>query len=180
MKINSQDIIHKSDAGGVVVGLENKKEVIDAYEAIMHNVKAYKSDAKIEGIDINEFVVGDIETIVAARRDRSFGPIVMFGQGGIFVEVLKDIAFRSFPLSEEEIMKMIGQTRLYPMLLGVRGQKRRDIEKLVDVITRVGSLIQDCKEISDIEINPLMAYSQGEGVKAVDVRILLTKPQEAV
>jgi acetate---CoA ligase (ADP-forming) len=179
MKINSKDIIHKSDAGGVAVGLENKKEVMDAYEAIMHSVREYKPDAKIEGIDVNEYIRADIETIVAARRDGGFGPIVAFGHGGIYVEVMKDITFRSFPLSTKEIMNMISQTRLYPLLLGVRGEKRRDLESVADTILRVGYILKNCPDITDIEINPLVVYSQGEGSRAIDVRILLSKPEEA-
>ena len=104
----------------------------------------------------------------------------MFGLGGIYVEVMKDIAFRTFPLGRQEILKMISQIRSYPILLGVRGEKRKDIEKVVDTIMRVGTVLLKCKDITDIEVNPLVVYSQGEGVRAVDVRILLSKPQEAI
>jgi acetate---CoA ligase (ADP-forming) len=180
MKIVSKDIIHKSDAGGVALDLENRKEVMDAYEAILHNVREYKADAKIEGIEVDEMVRDEVETIVGARRDRAFGPTVMFGLGGIYVEVMKDIAFRSFPLGRRETMKMISQIRSYSLLLGVRGEKRKDIEMVADTIIKVGTILQKCKDITDIEINPLVVYSQGEGVRAVDVRILLSKPQEAV
>ncbi len=180
MKIVSKDIIHKSDAGGVALDLGTRKEVMDAYEAILHNARAYKADAKIEGIQVDEMIKNDVETIIGARRDRSFGPIVMFGLGGIYVEVMKDIAFRTFPLGREEILKMISQIRSYPLLLGVRGEKRKDIEKVVDTIERVGTVLLKCKDITDIEVNPLVVYSQGEGARAVDVRILLSKPQEAL
>jgi acyl-CoA synthetase (NDP forming) len=180
MKIVSKDIIHKSDSGGVALDLLNKSEVIDAYEAILHNVRQYKPDAKIEGIEVDEMVKSEIETIVAARRDHAFGPIVMFGLGGIYVEVMKDITFRSFPLSRNETLKMISQINSYPLLLGVRGEKRKDIDVVADTILKVGTILQKCKDITDIEINPLVVYSQGEGVRAVDARILLSKPQEAI
>jgi acetate---CoA ligase (ADP-forming) len=180
MKIVSKDIIHKSDAGGVALDLLNKAEVIDAYEAILHNVRAYKKDAIIEGIEVDEMVKSEIETIVAARRDHAFGPIVMFGLGGIYVEVMKDITFRSFPLSRNETLKMISQINSYPLLLGVRGEKRKDIDTVADTIIKVGTILQKCKDITDIEINPLVVYSQGEGVRAVDARILLSKPQEVI
>ncbi len=180
MKIVSKDIIHKSDAGGVALDLGTRKEVMDAYEAIIHNARAYKADAKIEGIQVDEMVRDDVETIIGARRDSSFGPIVMFGLGGIYVEVMKDIAFRTFPLGKQEVLKMISQIRSYPLLLGVRGEKRKDIEKVVDTIMRVGTVLLKCKDITDIEVNPLVVYSQGEGARAVDVRILLSKPQEAI
>lgn len=180
MKIVSKDIIHKSDAGGVALDLDNKAEVIDAYEAIMINARAYKADAKIEGIEVSEMVKSEVETIVAARRDHAFGPIVMFGLGGIYVEVMKDVAFRSFPLSHNETLKMISQIQAYPLLLGVRGEKRKDIDTVANTIIKVGTILQKCKDITDIEINPLVVYSQGEGVRAVDARILLSKPQEAI
>jgi len=179
MKIVSKDIIHKSDAGGVALDLENRNEVIDAYQAIMLNARAYKADAKIEGVEVDEMVRDEVETIVGARRDQAFGPIVMFGLGGIYVEVMRDIAFRAFPLGRQEILNMISQIRSYPLLLGVRGEKRKDIETVANTILKVGTILQKCKDITDIEINPLVVYSQGEGVRAVDVRILLSKPQEA-
>jgi acetate---CoA ligase (ADP-forming) len=179
MKIVSKDIIHKSDAGGVALDLSDRKEVMDAFEAIMHNARSYNPNAKIQGVEVDEMVRDEVETIVGARRDHSFGPTVMFGLGGIYVEVMRDIVFRSFPLGNQEILKMISQIRSYPLLLGVRGEKRKDIETVADTISRVGTILQDCKDITDIEINPLVVYSQGEGVRAVDVRILLSKPQEA-
>jgi succinyl-CoA synthetase beta subunit len=179
MKIVSKDIIHKSDAGGVALDLSNRQEVMDAYEAVRHNARAYKPDAMIEGVEVDEMVRTEIETIVGARRDHAFGPIVMFGLGGIYVEVMRDIAFRSFPLGHKETLKMISQIRSYPLLLGVRGEKRKDIDVVADTILRVGTILQKCKDITDIEINPLVVYDQGEGVRAVDIRILLSEPQEA-
>jgi acetate---CoA ligase (ADP-forming) len=179
MKVVSKDIIHKSDAGGVALDLSNRNEVIDAYQAIMHNARKYKPDALIEGIEVDEMVHREIETIVGARRDLAFGPTVMFGLGGIYVEVMKDIAFRAFPLSRGETLKMISQIRSYPLLLGVRGERRKDIEGVADTILRVGTILQKCKDISDIELNPLVVYDQGSGVRAVDIRILLSQPQEA-
>jgi len=103
----------------------------------------------------------------------------MFGLGGVYVEVMKDITFRAYPLSHQETLRMIGQIRSYPLLLGVRGEKRKDIDATADTILKVGAILQKCPDITDIEINPLVVYSQGDGVRAVDVRILLSKPQEA-
>lgn len=178
MKIVSKDVIHKSDAGAVALNLENRDEVISAYEAIVHNVRVYNPDAVIEGVQIDEMVKPETETIVAARRDHAFGPVVMFGLGGIYVEVMKDVSFRAFPLSHNEALDMISQVRSYPLLLGIRGEKRKDIDAVADTIIKVGTILQKCPDITDIEINPLVAYSQGEGVKAVDVRILLSKAEE--
>jgi len=179
MKVVSKDIIHKSDAGGVALDLVDKKEVLDAYEAILRNCRAYKADAVIEGIQVDEMIQKGVETIVGARRDNSFGPTVMFGLGGVYVEVLKDIAFRSFPLSREETLNMIGQINSYPLLLGVRGESRKDIDEVANTIIKVGWILQNCSAISDIEVNPLVVYDHGEGVKAVDVRILLRESEEA-
>jgi len=179
MKIVSKDIIHKSDAGGVALDLLNEKEVLDAYEAILRNCRAYKADAIIEGIQVDEMIQQGVETIVGARRDASFGPVVMFGLGGIYVEVLKDVAFRSFPLSRQEALTMIGQINSYPLLLGVRGESRKDIDKVAETIIKVGWVLKKTSAISDIEVNPLVVYDHGEGVKAVDVRILLRESEEA-
>ena len=178
MKVVSRDIVHKSDAGGVALDIDNVEEVADAYEAIMQNCRRFNADAQIEGIEVSQQVSPGVETIVGARRDLSFGPIVMFGLGGIYVEVMKDIAFRAFPLSRAEANRMISEIKTYPLLLGVRGEKRKDIDALADAVLRVGAIIKKFPEISDIEINPLTAYEYGQGVKAVDVRILLST-QEA-
>ncbi len=179
MKVVSKDIIHKSDAGGVALDLLNEKELLDAYEAILRNCRAYKQDAVIEGIQVDEMIQPGVETIVGARRDNSFGPTVMFGLGGVYVEVLKDIAFRAFPLSREETLNMIGQINSYPLLLGVRGEARKDIDQVANTIIKVGWILRNCAAISDIEVNPLVVYDHGEGVKAVDVRILLRETEEA-
>ncbi|MFX0095111.1 MAG: acetate--CoA ligase family protein, partial [Candidatus Hodarchaeota archaeon] len=175
LKIVSKDIIHKSDAGGVALDLENKNEVIDAFQAIMHNARSYNPTARIEGVEVTEMVTRGTEIIVGARRDAVFGPIVMVGMGGIYVEVMKEVAFRAWPLSHKEIISMIKKTKSYPLLLGARGEDPKDTEEVVRTIIKLGTIIQLSKDISDIEINPLTAYEVGKGVKAVDVRILLTE-----
>ena len=174
MKVVSRDILHKSDAGGVALDLEDKNEVIDAYQAILRHCRAYKADAHIEGVEISEMVAKGMETIIGARRDRTFGPMIMFGLGGIYVEVMKDVAFRALPINRKEILSMVKEVRAYPLLLGVRGEEKKDLDAVVDTIIKVGTILQKCDRISDIEINPLMVYENGQGVKAVDVRILLT------
>jgi acetate---CoA ligase (ADP-forming) len=175
MKVVSKDILHKSDAGGIALDLENNEEVIDAYEAIMRNCRENVPHAVIEGVEISEMVQPGTEMIVGARIDSSFGPTVMVGLGGIYVEVMKDVAFRAVPLDRKEIIAMIEQIRSYPLLMGVRGEKTRDINALVDAIIKLGAIISNCKGISDIEINPLVVYEQGLGARAVDVRIILSK-----
>ncbi len=172
MKVVSKDIVHKSDAGGVALNLENQAEVVDAYQAILQSCHAHKPDAVIEGVEVVQMVRPGVETIVGARQDASFGPVAMFGLGGIYVEVMKDVSFRAAPVTLHEAREMIGSIRAYPLLLGVRGEKRKDIGAAADVVVRLGQLIATCREISDIEVNPLVVYDYGEGVKAVDVRIL--------
>ncbi|MEA1871748.1 MAG: acetate--CoA ligase family protein, partial [Candidatus Bipolaricaulota bacterium] len=178
MKVVSKDIIHKSDAGGVALDLLNEGEVIDAYQAIMRSCRAYRKDALIEGIEVMEMVRPGVETIIGARQDGSFGPIVMFGLGGIYVEVMKDVAFRAAPINRKEAHDMVADIRSYPLLLGVRGEKRKDIDGIVEVAIRLSNLIDSCRDITDIEINPLVVYDHGDGVKAVDVRILFKDQRE--
>ncbi len=175
MKIASKDIIHKSDAGGIALDLLNPEEVMDAYQAIMRNARKYKPDANIKGVEIATMVQKGTETIIGARRDHAFGPVIMFGLGGIYVEVMKDVAFRALPLDRREILSMLKDIRSYSLLLGVRGETQRDIESIVDTIIKLGNVITKCEEISDIEINPLTVYENGKGAMAVDVRILLSE-----
>ncbi len=176
MKIVSKDILHKSDVGGVALNLLDKKEVIEAYEAIIHKCRAANPRARLEGVEISEMVQSGVELIVGARVDPSFGPIVMCGLGGIYVEVMKDVSFRGLPLDRREVITMIKEIKSYPILLGVRGEKKKDIESLVNTILKVGAILQSRLErdpsISDIEINPLVVDDRG--AKAVDVRILLS------
>jgi acyl-CoA synthetase (NDP forming) len=178
LKVVSADILHKSDAGGVVSHIDNKKELMDAYEAIRFNCKKHFPKARISGIEVSEMVSGSVEMIAGAIRDKSFGPVVMAGLGGIYVSVMDDVSFRAFPIGREEIMHMLGETKAYRLLLGVRGEERRDINSLVDTITRLGVILSKNPQISDLEINPLVVFEDGGGVKALDVRILLSKTKE--
>jgi acetyltransferase len=177
LKIVSRDILHKSDAGGVALGLDDRKELMDAYEAILHNARRYNSSAVIDGVEVAEMIKPGAELIVGARVDRSFGPVVMCGFGGIYVEVMKDVAFRASPLSRQEVMTMLKEIRSFPILLGVRGEPRRDIETVVEVIIRISTIIEKCRDITDIEINPIVVYEKGSGIKALDARILFSKKQ---
>ena len=178
MKVVSKDIIHKSDAGGLALDLQDAEEVENAYETILYQCRHYKPDALIEGVEVAEMVPKKVEIIVGARQDPSFGPVVMVGLGGIYVEVMKDVAFRSFPLDRQTVEEMISSLRSYPLLLGVRGEEPKDIKALTDSIVRVGTILHTCPDIADIEINPLMVYDEDDGIRAVDVRILLTKSEE--
>jgi acetyltransferase len=172
MKVVSKDILHKSDVGGVVLDLHNKNEVVEAYEAIINNCRRHNPNAFIQGVEVCEMITSGTELIIGARRDKSFGPIVVFGLGGIYVEVMKDVSFRALPLDRREIISMIKEIKSYPLLLGVRGEPKKDIDSVVDTIIKVATIIQKSNNISDMEINPLVVYEHG--VKAVDVRIMLS------
>ncbi|MEM4729521.1 MAG: acetate--CoA ligase family protein [Thermoplasmata archaeon] len=176
MKIVSRDILHKSDVGGVALDLENETEVVEAYEAILHSCRTRAPKAVIEGMEVVEMVPPGVELIVGARRDPSFGPVVMSGLGGVYVEVMRDVSFRALPMSRRQGLSMIKDTKAYTLLLGVRGEERKDIEGAMDVLLRVGEILQSCPMISDIEVNPLRVYPKG--TRAVDVRILISKSQE--
>lgn len=173
LKVVSRDILHKSDVGGVALDLDNPQEVADAYGAILHNCRTHKPDALIDGIEVAQQVQPGTQIIIGARRDPSFGPILMVGLGGIYVEVMKDVAFRALPISRQEALEMLKELRSYPLLLGVRGEEKRDIDTLIDVLLRVGALLLHSEQISDIEINPLIVYEHGRGGMAVDARVLL-------
>ncbi len=171
LKVISPDIIHKSDAGGVALDLESRDEVIAGYEAIMRNCRQRRPGARILGVEVTRMVSSRSEVIVGARRDSAFGPIVMFGMGGVFVELLGDVAFRSIPLTRSDVMAMMKETRAYRLLLGVRGDSARDLPATIDAIVRLASLVEQCPEIADIEVNPLSVFAEGEGVCATDVRV---------
>jgi len=174
MKVVSRDILHKSDAGGVLLDLENQGEVIDGYQTIIHSCKANVPNATIDGIEVVEQLTAGTEVILGARRDANFGTTLMFGLGGIYVEVMKDVAFRAVPLSDRDIRSMIKEIRSYPLLLGVRGEARKDIESIISAMVKVASLISNVPRITDIEINPMVVYEQGKGARAVDIRVLLS------
>jgi len=169
MKIVSEDIIHKTDVGGVVLNIENEREVAEAYEAIMENCKRNVPKARIRGVEISKMLEKGVETIIGATTDISFGKVVMFGLGGIYVEVMKDVSFRVAPVPKKEIRRMIREIESYPLLEGVRGEKRKDIEGIVDSIYKVGMLVSKFEEISELDINPLIVYEKG--VKVVDARM---------
>jgi acetate---CoA ligase (ADP-forming) len=173
LKVVSKDILHKSDAGGVALDLENRAELMDAYQAILHNCRQHVPAARIEGVEVAEQIGKGVELIVGARRDAAFGPIVMFGLGGVYVEVLGDVAFRSVPVARSEIEAMIKQTRAHRLLLGVRGEARRDERAAVDALLKLGAVVDACPQITDIEINPLVVFEEGRGARALDIRVML-------
>jgi len=176
MKIVSPDILHKSDAGGVKVDIKDEKGVRDAYKEIMKNAKAYKADADIHGIVIQEMAPWGTEVILGSVNDPTFGPTLMFGLGGIFVEVMKDVTFKVAPFSKKQAKSMLTEIKAAPILAGVRGEKPRDREMLTDTICLYANMIIDLRdEISESDANPVLVYEEGSGLKVADARIILKK-----
>jgi acetate---CoA ligase (ADP-forming) subunit beta len=171
LKIVSPDIIHKSDAGGVLVNLKTPAEVVGGYKKIIENAKNYKADAKIVGVLVQEMAPQSTEVIVGAIKDPQFGQTVMFGLGGIFVELLKDANFRVAPLTVEEGREMITQLKAFPLLNGYRNTPPADIDALISILCSVSRLVMDNSEIKELDLNPVMAYPKG--AKTVDARIIL-------
>ncbi len=176
MKIVSPEILHKSDAGGVKVNIKDEASVREAFKTILANAKAYNADANIHGIAIQEMAPWGTEIILGSVNDATFGPTMMFGLGGIFVEVLKDVTFRVAPVSNGQALRMLGEIRGAPILAGVRGEKPRDRQAMADTICRYSSMIVDlADEISESDANPVLVYEEGKGIKVVDARIILKK-----
>ena len=176
MKIVSPDILHKSDAGGVKVNIKDEAGVRDAFKTILKNSKAYKADADIHGIAVQEMAPWGTEVILGSVNDVTFGPTMMFGLGGIFVEVLKDVTFRVAPVTANQAMRMIGEIRGAPILNGVRGEAPRDKEALAQTIADYSAMIYDlADEIAESDANPGLVYEAGKGLKIADARVILKK-----
>ena len=176
MKIVSPDILHKSDAGGVKVNIKDDAGVREAFRSILANAKEYKAEANIHGIAVQEMAPWGTEVILGSINDPTFGPTVMFGLGGIFVEVLKDVTFRVAPVSTSQALRMLGEIRGAPILAGVRGELPRDREALAETICTYSTMILElADEISESDANPVLVYAEGKGLKVVDARIILKK-----
>jgi acyl-CoA synthetase (NDP forming) len=171
LKIASPDIVHKSDAGGVKVGLKNKTEVEKAYSEIMKAAKQKFPKAKIEGAAVQKMARPGIEIIIGTFKDAQFGPVIMFGLGGIFVEVLKDVSFRIVPIERRDAAEMIKEIKGYPLLKGYRGTEPAHLPSLEDILMKVSNFIDKTREIKEIDLNPVIMYK--DSAIAVDARILL-------
>jgi len=176
MKVVSPDIIHKSDAGGVKVNIKDEAGVRSAYQTITKNSKAYKPDADIRGIAVQEMAPLGTEVIVGSINDPTFGPTIMFGLGGIFVEVLKDVTFRVAPVNKELVRQMINEIHSVAILAGARGESPRDRAALEDLLCRYAGMVYDlCDEVAETDANPVLVYEEGAGLKVVDARVILKK-----
>lgn len=176
MKIDSPDILHKTEADVIRIGVKDEHDITIAYEEITVNAAKYNPEARVNGVAVQEMVQGGIEVIAGMSQDPQFGPTIAFGLGGIFVEVLKDISLRVTPLSEFDAKQMVTEIKGYPILTGVRGKAPADIEAVVDLLQNLSRLVQDFKEdITEIDINPLIVLDRGQGVKALDALVVLKR-----
>jgi acyl-CoA synthetase (NDP forming) len=175
MKIISPQISHKSDVGGIRLSLQNADEVRAAYREMMEDIPEKRPDAVLEGVQLQPMLSGGREVIIGMIRDPTFGPMLMFGLGGVYVEILKDVRFAIAPVNEKEARDMITGIKTYPLLAGARGSKPSDIDALEDTIIKVSRLVCDFPEIEEFEINPMMVFEKGMGALAVDMRLTLKK-----
>ncbi|MCX5993305.1 MAG: acetate--CoA ligase family protein [Chloroflexi bacterium] len=171
MKIVSPDVVHKSDAGGVKLSIQNASQAGRAYSEILANIKKHYPKAKITGVTVQKMAKQGIEVIIGMTKDAQFGPVIMFGLGGILVEVLKDVSFRIVPMTKRDASEMIGEIKGYPILKGYRGQDPADIPFLEDLIVKVSQFVDKNPEIKELDLNPVFAYK--DGALAVDARIIL-------
>ena len=171
LKIVSPDIIHKSDAGGVKLGLKTLKQVGEAYSDILREVHQKHPQALVHGISVQKMARPGVEVIIGMSKDTQFGPVLMFGLGGIWVEVLKDVSFRIVPLTKKDAREMIRDIKGYALLKGYRGKEPVDISSLEDMLLKVSDFVEQNPEIREIDLNPIFAYSNG--ALAVDARVIL-------
>ena len=174
LKVMSPDVIHKSDSGGVKLGLKNGTQVGVAYSEIVSSVKQHYPKAKIQGISVQKMARSGVEVIIGMTKDAQFGPVLMFGLGGILVEVLKDVSFRIVPLTKRDTREMIKEIKGYPLLEGYRGQEPADVSFLEDLLVKVSDFVDKNTEIKELDLNPIFAYK--DGAVAVDARVILEPP----
>jgi acyl-CoA synthetase (NDP forming) len=171
LKIVSPDVIHKSDSGGVELGLASVAQVGKAYSKILSAIKKHYPKAKIQGVSVQKMARPGVEVIIGMTKDAQFGPVLMFGLGGILVEVLKDVAFRIVPLTKRDAHEMIKDIKGYPVLEGYRGQEPADVAFLEDLILKVSDFVDKNPEIKELDLNPVFAYKNR--AVAVDARVIL-------
>jgi acyl-CoA synthetase (NDP forming) len=174
LKIVSPDITHKSDVGGVKLGLATAAQVEQAYDDILGSARRQQPQAKILGVSVQKMALPGTEVIIGVSRDAQFGMVIMFGLGGVWVEALKDVVLRVIPITRKDAEAMIKEIKGYSLLSGYRGQKPADINKIVDSLLAVSKFVEENPEIKEIDINPLIVYSNS--ILAIDARVILKNP----
>jgi acetate---CoA ligase (ADP-forming) len=174
LKIDSPDILHKTEAGGLILGISNREELIAAHGRVLKNSRAYAPEARLNGVLVQQMITGGTEVIVGVKNDPQFGPIIMFGLGGIFVEILKDVALRIAPLDHQEAMAMIKEIKGYKILAGARGKAALDITAIADVLVKVSHMAMELEDkVEELDINPLLVLPDGSGVCVADALVIL-------
>ena len=173
LKISSPEVIHKSDSGGVKLSLNNAAEVKKAYDEILKKVKKQYPEAAVHGVSVQKMVRPGTEVIIGTSKDPQFGPVIMFGLGGIFVELLKDVSFRVIPVKGKDAQEMIQEIKGYPLLKGYRGKEPASLTALVEIILKISKFIEQNSQVKELDLNPIFAYR--DKAVAVDARIILEK-----
>ncbi len=171
LKIASPDVTHKSDSGGVKLGLKTAKQVGKAYDDILAAIGQEHPQAVIHGVSVQKMARPGVEVIIGMSKDSQFGPVLMFGLGGILVEILKDVSFRIVPLARRDAQEMVREIKGYPLLEGYRGQEPVDVSYLEELLLKVSQFVEENPEIKELDINPIFAYR--DGAVAVDARVIL-------
>lgn len=171
LKIDSRQITHKSDVGGVITGIGSAEQLSRAYDTLMNNVAVNCPAAVINGVIVQKQMPKGVEVVVGGLKNSQFGPVIMFGLGGVYVEVFKDVSFRLVPLDKEEALRQIKETKVYQLLKGVRGEKPCDLDSLCEVIVNTGRLLSSFAEIKELDFNPVFCYT--DGCVVVDARLVL-------
>lgn len=171
LKIVSPDVVHKTDVGGVILGLNNEEEVVKGFNTIMNKVKAWNPGARVEGVLVQKMITGGVEVIIGGVRDPVFGVVLMFGLGGVFTEVLRDVSFRVWPISYDDVIEMINEIKGASILWGYRGQEPVDINNIADIMLKFGRLLEENTEIESADLNPIRVFSNGSLV--IDARFII-------
>lgn len=171
LKVVSPQILHKTDIGGVKLNIKSERETVAAFNEIIRNANFFMPEARIFGVEVQKMVPLGREVIIGMTRDIQFGPLIMFGLGGIYVNILKDFSFRLAPVSVHEASEMMTETKFYALLRGVRGERSADIDSVVNTILKISQMSMDFEVINEIDINPLFAYERDKGVLALDIKI---------
>jgi acetyltransferase len=179
MKIMSADVVHKYDAGGVVLKVKGGEQARTAFNQIIENVKKHVPDAKIQGVLVEQMSRKGVEVILGASRDARFGPLLMFGLGGTLVEVVKDVSFRLAPMWQISAERMIREIKAYKILEGFRGIPPSDVDAIVTILLRLSLMVCNHPEVSELDINPLIVHARGEGCSVADSRVVLRRQADA-
>jgi acyl-CoA synthetase (NDP forming) len=173
LKIASPDVVHKTDAGGVKLNLETEEAVAKAYDDILQAIGKEYPDANIQGVSVQAMARSGVEVIIGMSKDPQFGPVIMFGLGGILVEILKDVSFRIVPLEKRDAREMVREIKGYPVLDGYRGQEPVDVDNLEEMILKVSAFVEKNPQIAELDLNPVFAYP--DGAVAVDARVIISE-----